>query len=56
VGRPERVFFEGATYHVYNRLARGEMVFDDEAEAEVSVRLLREVVERDGFIGAHRWA
>ena len=49
MGRPGRVFFEGAVYHVYNRLARGEGVFDDDAEAEFFVRRLREVVERDGL-------
>jgi len=41
------VFFEGAVYHVYNRLARGESVFADEAVALRFRELLREVVERD---------
>ena len=45
--RPGRVFFEGAVYHVYNRLARGERVFDEASEATVFTELLREVVERD---------
>jgi len=33
MSRPGRVFFEGAVYHVCNRLARGESVFDDDAVA-----------------------
>jgi len=31
--RPGRIFAEGAIYHVYNRLARGEQVFAAEGEA-----------------------
>ena len=45
--RARRVFFEGAVYHVYNRLARGERVFAGKAEAVVFRELLLEVVERD---------
>lgn len=45
--RPPRIFFEGAVYHVYNRLARGERVFDDRREAEAFCGILRDVVERD---------
>ena len=47
--RPERVFFEGAVYHVYNRVARGQPVLRDGGEAERFVELLRKVVERDGM-------
>lgn len=47
--RPERVFFEGAMYHVYNRVARGRPVLRDGGEAERFVELLREVVERDAL-------
>jgi len=47
MSRPDRVFFEGAVYHVYNRLARGERVFDEEAEALRFRDLLREVAQRD---------
>jgi REP element-mobilizing transposase RayT len=47
--RPERVFFDGAMYHVYNRVARGQPVLEDGGEAERFVELLREVVERDGL-------
>lgn len=47
--RPERVFFEGAMYHVYNRVTRGEPVLDGGGETERFVELLREVVERDGL-------
>ena len=46
MSRPSRVFFEGAMYHVYNRLARGERVFDcEEAEAVAFRKLLHEVVQ-----------
>jgi REP element-mobilizing transposase RayT len=45
--RPGRIFGEGAIYHVYNRLARGEQVFVAEDEAGRFVQLLREVVRRD---------
>ena len=43
--RAGRVFFDGAVYHVYNRLARGERVFEDESEAKAFIELLREVVK-----------
>jgi REP element-mobilizing transposase RayT len=46
--RPGRVFFDGAVYHVYNRVTRGEPVFSDEDAARRFVGLLREVMERDG--------
>ncbi len=45
--RPPRIFAEGAIYHVYNRLARGEQVFAAEEEAARFVELLREVMRRD---------
>jgi len=47
VGRLPRVHFEGAVFHVYNRLARGERVFDEEREAAGFRDVLAEVVERD---------
>ena len=47
--RPDRIFVENGVYHVYNRLGRGERVFDQETEAAVFVNLLREVAERDGL-------
>ncbi len=47
--RPDRVHFEGAVHHVYNRLARGERVFDQEDEARRFAELLREVTQRDGL-------
>ena len=34
MSRAGRVHFEGAVYHVYNRLARGEQAFSEEAEAQ----------------------
>ena len=40
---------EGGIYHVYNRLARGAMVFKEDTEAETFVSLLRDVKERDGL-------
>ena len=46
--RAGRVFFDGAVYHVYNRLARGERVFEADEAAERFVELLREVTVRDG--------
>jgi len=46
--RAGRVFFDGAVYHVYNRLARGERVFEVDEAAERFVELLREVMARDG--------
>ena len=45
--RPDRVLVEGGVYHVYNRLGRGERVFEREEVALGFERLLREVVERD---------
>ena len=47
--RPDRIYVEGGFYHVYNRLGRGERVFDQEKEAEAFVGLLRDVAERDGL-------
>ena len=49
MSRAGRVFFEGAVYHVYNRLARGEQAFGEESEAQWFRKLLQEVVERDGL-------
>jgi len=53
--RARRVFFDGALYHVYNRLARGERVFAADEMAAGFVELLREVVERDG-VTVFAWA
>ena len=47
--RPDRIFVEGGFYHVYNRLGRGERVFEQEKEAAAFVGLLRDVAERDGL-------
>jgi len=47
VPRPNRMVVEGGVYHAYNRLARGERVFQDEAEAKAFVAVLRDVVKRD---------
>jgi REP element-mobilizing transposase RayT len=49
------VYFDGAVYHVYNRLARGERVFAEEEVAEWFVELLREVTGRDG-VTVFAWA
>ena len=45
--RPGRTFYDGAVYHVYNRLARGEQAFGEEGVAQAFVELLREVMYRD---------
>jgi REP element-mobilizing transposase RayT len=45
--RPYRILVEGGVYHVYNRIGRGERVFDEETEAAAFVSLLRDVAERD---------
>ena len=47
--RPDRVFVKGGVYHVYNRIGRGERVFDGAGEAASFVELLRRVVSRDGL-------
>jgi REP element-mobilizing transposase RayT len=47
--RLDRVFVEGGVYHVYNRIGRGERVFDSAEEATCFVELLRRVVSRDGL-------
>ncbi len=47
--RPNRVFIERGVYHVYNRLGRGERVFDQEAEAAAFVGPLRDVLMGDGL-------
>ena len=43
--RPARVHVEGGIYHVYNRLGRGERVFDREQHAESFVSLLRDLAQ-----------
>lgn len=50
--RARRRFEEGRTYHVYNRVSGGSVVFDDEALAGTFVRILRQVMVRDriGFL------
>jgi len=47
--RPNRIFAEGGVYHVYNRLGRGERVFDRDDAASAFVDLLRDVAQRDGL-------
>jgi REP element-mobilizing transposase RayT len=47
--RHPRLFFPGATYHVYCRVARGEFVFDDPLEAEEFVSAVREVRDLHGW-------
>ena len=37
--RPNRILIEGGIYHVYNRIGRGERVFDEEFVARVTERL-----------------
>jgi putative transposase len=45
--RAPRVFVDGAMYHVYCRVGRGEPVFADETEARELLELLREIKARD---------
>ena len=46
--RRQRVFVEGAIYHVYNRCARGAEPFTDDGEAERFIDLLVQARDRDG--------
>ena len=45
--RHPRLFLPGATYHVYCRVARGELVFDDNFEAIEFIEVLRKVKDLD---------
>jgi hypothetical protein len=47
MSRPTRIFVEGGLYHVYNRLGRGERVFEHAMEANTFVDIPGEVVQRD---------
>jgi hypothetical protein len=49
MGRALRVLVEGGLYHVYSRVARGEPVLGDEAEAAGFVAQIRKVKRRYGF-------
>jgi hypothetical protein len=49
VERAPRGFADGAFYHVYGRIARGEMVFSDRGEASRFVGVIRKVKKRDGL-------
>ena len=46
--RAKRVFFDGAVYHVFNRIGRGGRVFASDDMASKFAELLREVTTRDG--------
>jgi REP element-mobilizing transposase RayT len=48
--RSPRVFLEGGIYHVYNRVTRGERVFDEDQEALFLLDTMRKVRDRDDFI------
>lgn len=48
--RSPRVFVEGGIYHVYNRVAHGERVFAEDAEAERLLDSMRVIKQRDGLI------
>ena len=50
MGRPRRVLVEGGVYHVYNRVARGELVFRDDAEAARLVGAIRQVTRQGGAL------
>ena len=49
MARHPRLFLPAACYHVYCRVARGEFVFDDDAEAIEFVETVRRFKELDGF-------
>lgn len=48
--RSPRIFVEGGIYHVYNRVTRGEKVFDEDQEALFLLDTMRKVRDRDDFI------
>ena len=50
MARGPRVVIEGGLYHVYNRVASGERVFDDPEVAIEFVERIRSVKERDGWV------
>lgn len=47
--RQPRVFVNGAVYHVYCRVGRGEPVFRNQGETEALIKVLEEVKRRDGL-------
>jgi len=47
--RAPRYFIDGAFYHVYGRIARGELISSDSREASRLVEVIREVKKRDGL-------
>ena len=47
--RRPRVFVAGAVYHVYCRVARGELVFSEPQEAAALVAVIRDVVREHGL-------
>jgi hypothetical protein len=47
--RRQLVFVDGAVYHVYRRVTRGERVFADETAAAAFVEVGRNVKRRDGL-------
>ena len=47
--RHPRLFVPGAIYHVYCRVARGDIVFDNDFEATEFVEVLRKVRDLDGW-------
>jgi REP element-mobilizing transposase RayT len=49
VPRASRYFVDGAVYHVYGRIARGERVFADDREAARLRKILQDVRRRDGW-------
>ena len=48
--RRPRVFVEGGIYHVYNRVTRGERVFDQDQEALELLEAIRGIRDRDGLV------
>jgi len=48
--RAKRVLVPGAVYHIYNRVGRGEHLFQDEGEAGRLLARIGETKTRDGFV------
>lgn len=50
MARPLRVEFEGAVYHITSRVNAGQVIFLDDSDRLHLLDVLREVVERFGWI------
>lgn len=52
--RSQRLLTEGGIYHVYNRFARGEAIFDGAWESGRFLELIEKTKKKDGFL-VHAW-